>query len=170
MRSGSRALDCDLVGGIALDEEKKMNMMVVTDKGGLKPVYPRYINQTNRTTVGTLSFKSFRSDHHDAVGIITYNEGDILQVVTNFKSMDVLVDDVPYQPIDKIIKPFLTLEKREKVEAITIAKTTYIDQKIKAKKIKKEDPSFAKFDDKIQDEEISKKEKYANISIDDLFK
>ena len=170
VRSGSRALDCDLVGGIALDEEKKMNMMIVTDKGGLKPVYPRYINQTNRTTVGTLSFKSFRSDHHDAVGIITYNEGDILQVVTNFKSMDVLVDDVPYQPIDKIIKPFLTLEKREKVEAITIAKTTYIDQKIKAKKIKKEDPSFAKFDDKIQDEEISKKEKYANISIDDLFK
>ena len=84
--------------------------------------------------------------------------------------MDVLVDDVPYQPIDKIIKPFLTLEKREKVEAITITKTTYIDQKIKAKKIKKEDPSFAKFDDKIQDEEISKKEKYANISIDDLFK
>ena len=170
VRSGSRALDSELVGGVALDEDKKMNMMIVTDKGGLKPVYPRYINQTNRTTMGTLAFKSFRSDHHDAVGIITYEDGDIIQVVSNFKSFDVKIEDVPYQAIDKIIKPYLTLDKREKIEAITISKTEYVDKKMKSKKVLTNNQTFAVFDDKIQDEEALKKEKYANISIDDLFK
>lgn len=170
VRSGSRSLDCELVGGVALDEDHKQNMMIVTDKGGIKPVYPRYINQTSRNTVGTLSFKSFRSDHHDAIGIITTSEDDVIQIVTNFKSIDIKVKDIPYQPIDKIIKQGLSLTNREKVEAIVTSKTIYVDKNIKAKKIDKNKTTFAEFDDKIKDEETLKKEKYANISIDDLFK
>ena len=57
--------------------------MIATDKGGVKPIYPRYINSSSRNTVGTLSFKSFKSDHHDAVGIITYSDDDIIQVLSN---------------------------------------------------------------------------------------
>ncbi len=170
VRSGSRSIEAELVGGIALDDDLKQNIMIATDKGGVKPIYPRYVNQTNRTTVGTMAFKSFRSDHHDAIGIIAYNDDNIIQVVTNLKSFDIKVSDVPYQPIDKIIKQYLSLDKREKVEAIVVSNTKYIDKKTKSKKVEKPEQKFAKFDEKIDDEEAMKKEKYANISIDDLFK
>ena len=175
VRSGSRAITEPLVGGVGLSDDSKSNIMIVTDKGGLKPVYPRYINSSGRNTVGTLSFKSFKSDHHDAVGMITYNENDTIHVVSNFKSFTYEVKDVPYQPIDKIIVKFVNLSKMEKLVAITSSATTYVDDKTKAYKLPKSTVEIADFDEKKAIEPSNKKveekkEKYKNLSIDDLFK
>jgi topoisomerase-4 subunit A len=111
VRSGSRSITSSLVGGIGINEDSKRNIMIATDKGGLKPVYPRYINSSGRNTVGTLSFKSFKSDHHDAVGIISFAENDTIQVISNFKSLTIETKEVPYQPIDKIIAKYINLGK-----------------------------------------------------------
>lgn len=169
VRSGSRALDdYKLVGGVCFTEEDKINFMIATDKGGIKPVYTRYINQTSRNTMGTLSFKSFKSDHHNAVALVTYNDKNQVQVVTNLKSYLINCSDIPYQAIDKIIKEYLKLANREKIETIIIPKYVYIDKNTKAVKFDNAQ-SFAKFDEsQLIDEK--KKEKYAKISIDDLFK
>ncbi len=172
VRSGSRSLSSKLIGGIAINDDFKLNLMLATDKGGVKPVYPRYLNVTSKNTMGTLSFKSFKSDLHMAVGVIAYDDEDRIQIVTNFKTIEIKVSDIPYQPIDKIIKQYLSLELREKVEAIVTTRTIYVDHRLKSKKIetKKPEQTFASFDDKLDDEEKAKKEKYANISIEDLFK
>lgn len=169
VRSGSRALDdYKLAGGVCFTEEDKINFMIATDKGGIKPVYTRYINQTSRNTMGTLSFKSFKSDHHNAVALVTYNDKNQVQVVTNLKSYLINCSDIPYQAIDKIIKEYLKLANREKIETIIIPKYVYIDKNTKAVKVDNAQ-SFAKFDEsQLIDEK--KKEKYAKISIDDLFK
>ena len=177
VRSGSRAITSQLVGGVGLSEDSKRNIMIVTDKGGLKPVYPRYINSSGRNTVGTLSFKSFKSDHHDAVGMITYADNDVIHVVSNFKSFTYNVKDVPYQPIDKIIAKFVTTSKMEKLVAITNSYTVYVDEKTIAHKLPKNSVEIASFDEKkaidvtpSNKKEVEKKEKYKNLSIDDLFK
>ena len=177
VRSGSRAITSQLVGGVGLSEDSKRNIMIVTDKGGLKPVYPRYINSSGRNTVGTLSFKSFKSDHHDAVGMITYADNDVINVVSNFKSFTYNVKDVPYQPIDKIIAKFVTTSKMEKLVAITNSYTVYVDEKTIAHKLPKNSVEIASFDEKkaievtpTNKKEVEKKEKYKNLSIDDLFK
>lgn len=177
VRSGSRAITSQLVGGVGLSEDSKRNIMIVTDKGGLKPVYPRYINSSGRNTVGTLSFKSFKSDHHDAVGMITYADNDVINVVSNFKSFTYNVKDVPYQPIDKIIAKFVTTSKMEKLVAITNSYTVYVDEKTIAHKLPKNSVEIASFDEKkaidvtpSNKKEVEKKEKYKNLSIDDLFK
>ena len=177
VRSGSRAITSQLVGGVGLTDDSKRNIMIVTDKGGLKPVYPRYINSSGRNTVGTLSFKSFKSDHHDAVGMITYADNDVIHVVSNFKSFTYNVKDVPYQPIDKIIAKFVTTSKMEKLVAITNSYTIYVDEKTIAHKLPKNSVEIASFDEKkaievtpINKKANEKKEKYKNLSIDDLFK
>ena len=177
VRSGSRAITSQLVGGVGLTDDSKRNIMIVTDKGGLKPVYPRYINSSGRNTVGTLSFKSFKSDHHDAVGMITYADNDVIHVVSNFKSFTYNVKDVPYQPIDKIIAKFVTTSKMEKLVAITNSYTIYVDEKTIAHKLPKNSVEIASFDEKKAIEVTptnkkanEKKEKYKNLSIDDLFK
>jgi len=177
VRSGSRAITSQLVGGVGLTDDSKRNIMIVTDKGGLKPVYPRYINSSGRNTVGTLSFKSFKSDHHDAVGMITYADNDVINVVSNFKSFTYNVKDVPYQPIDKIIAKFVTTSKMEKLVAITNSYTIYVDEKTIAHKLPKNSVEIASFDEKkaidvtpTNKKANEKKEKYKNLSIDDLFK
>ena len=170
VRSGSRALTTPLVGGVALYENDKRNIMIATDKGGLKPIYPRYINTTSRNTVGTLSFKSFKSDLHKAVGIITYANEDIIQVISNFKARLIEAATIPYQPIDKIINKYVQLDKLEKLDNIYNANTIYVDEELKAYKVTPTDPSIATFDENKALDDEKKKEKYKNISIDDLFK
>ena len=107
--------------------------------------------------------------------MITYNENDTIHVVSNFKSFTYEVKDVPYQPIDKIIVKFVNLSKMEKLVAITSSTTTYVDDKIKAYKLPKSTVEIADFDEKKAIEPSNKKveekkEKYKNLSIDDLFK
>ena len=173
VRSGSRSISSPLVGAIGLTDDNKYNIMIATDKGGVKPIYPRYVNSSGRNTVGTLSFKSFKSDHHDAVGIIKYLESDTIQVISNFKSRNIEAKEVPYQPIDKIINKFISLDKLEKIITISNSNTVYVDNSIKAYKIKSNDPVIATFDETkaiSKDNEQEKKEKYKNLSIDDLFK
>ena len=156
-----------------LDYDNKRNLMIATDKGGVKPIYPRYINSTSRNTVGTLSFKSFKSDHHDAVGIITYSDEDIVQVLSNFKSRELEASSIPYQPIDKIINKYINLDKLEKLTSIYTSYTQYVDDKTKSYALPEKEVEIASFDEeklveKTKEEE--KKEKYKNLSIDDLFK
>ena len=178
VKAGSRAIDAPLVGAVGLPVDSKLNFMVATDKGGLKPVYPRYVNASSRNTQGTSIFKSFKSDHHDAVGIITYADGDDVSLVSNFKSRVIETNKVPYQPVDKIINKFIDLDKMEKLVAIYNNTTPYIDNKIKSFKLEDNKPEIASFDEsKVVEDEIAesdedkkKKEKYKNISIDDLFK
>lgn len=176
VKAGSRSLSCALVGGVALSDEEKRNLMIATDKGGLKPVYPRYINQTSRNTMGTLCFKSFKSDHHDAIGMITYDDSDTIQVVSNFKSINMEAKDIPYQPIDRIINKYINLDKMEKLQNIMVCHTSYIDKNTKSYKVAEKKEEFKPLDEKEAekvveaDEEAKKKEKYANISIEDLFK
>ena len=174
VRSGSRSITSELVGGIGLFDDNKRNIMIATDKGGVKPIYPRYVNSSGRNTVGTLSFKSFKSDHHNAVGIISYLESDTIQVVSNFKSRTLQANEVPYQPIDKIINKYLQLDKLEKIVAISNNNTVYVDESIKAHKLPKTATEIASFDENkaINDKNKidEKKEKYKNLSIDDLFK
>ena len=173
VRSGSRAIDGVLVGGVGITDDSKRNLMIATDKGGVKPIYPRYINSSSRNTVGTLSFKSFKSDHHDAVGIITYSDDDIIQVLSNFKSRELEASKIPYQPIDKIINKCIQLDKLEKLTSIYTSYTTFVDEKTKSYALPESKVEMASFDeskaiDKSKEEE--KKEKYKNLSIDDLFK
>ena len=173
VRSGSRAIDGVLVGGVGINDDSKRNLMIATDKGGVKPIYPRYINSSSRNTVGTLSFKSFKSDHHDAVGIITYSDDDIIQVLSNFKSRELEASKIPYQPIDKIINKCIQLDKLEKLTSIYTSYTTFVDEKTKSYALPESKVEMASFDeskaiDKSKEEE--KKEKYKNLSIDDLFK
>ena len=173
VRSGSRAIDGVLVGGVGITDDSKRNLMIATDKGGVKPIYPRYINSSSRNTVGTLSFKSFKSDHHDAVGIITYSDDDIIQVLSNFKSRELEASKIPYQPIDKIINKCIQLDKLEKLTSIYTSYTTLVDEKTKSYALPESKVEMASFDeskaiDKSKEEE--KKEKYKNLSIDDLFK
>ena len=172
VRSGSRSIESSLVGAVALYEDNKRNIMIATDKGGVKPIYPRYVNSSSRNTVGTLAFKSFKSDHHDAVGLITYAENDVIQVISNFKSFELEANKVPYQPIDKIINKFVNLAKMEKLTGIVNSYTVYVDEKMVAHKVSKTETSIASFDEnKVEDKkEQEKKEKYKNLSIDDLFK
>ena len=174
VRSGSRSITSELVGGIGLSDDNKRNIMIATDKGGVKPIYPRYVNSSGRNTVGTLSFKSFKSDHHNAVGIISYLESDTIQVVSNFKSRTLQANEVPYQPIDKIINKYLQLDKLEKIVTISNSNTIYVDESIKAHKLPKTATEIASFDENkaINDKNKidEKKEKYKNLSIDDLFK
>ena len=174
VRSGSRSITSELVGGIGLFDDNKRNIMIATDKGGVKPIYPRYVNSSGRNTVGTLSFKSFKSDHHNAVGIISYLDSDTIQVVSNFKSRTLQANEVPYQPIDKIINKYLQLDKLEKIVAISNNNTVYVDESIKAHKLPKTATEIASFDENkaINDKNKidEKKEKYKNLSIDDLFK
>ena len=174
VRSGSRSITSELVGGIGLFDDNKRNIMIATDKGGVKPIYPRYVNSSGRNTVGTLSFKSFKSDHHNAVGIISYLDNDTIQVVSNFKSRTLQANEVPYQPIDKIINKYLQLDKLEKIVAISNNNTVYVDESIKAHKLPKTATEIASFDENkaINDKNKidEKKEKYKNLSIDDLFK
>ena len=173
VRSGSRAIEGTLVGGVGISDDSKRNLMIATDKGGVKPIYPRYINSSSRNTVGTLSFKSFKSDHHDAVGIITYSEEDIVQVLSNFKSRELEASKIPYQPIDKIINKYIQLDKLEKLTSIYTSYTTFVDDKTKSYALPENKEEIASFDEskaieKTKEEE--KKEKYKNLSIDDLFK
>ena len=173
VRSGSRAITSPLVGGVGLSDESKRNIMIATDKGGVKPIYPRYINVTSRNTVGTLSFKSFKSDHHDAIGIITYAEGDIVQVLSNFKSRELEAASIPYQPIDKIINKYINLDKLEKLTSIYTSYTQYVDDKTKSYALPEKEVEIANFDENKlveKSKEEEKKEKYKNLSIDDLFK
>ena len=173
VRSGSRSISSPLVGGIGLFEDNKANIMIATDKGGLKPIYPRYINSSGRNTVGTLSFKSFKSDHHDAIGIVSYYDDDTIQLTSNFKSRTFEVKDVPYQPIDKIINKFVDLDKLEKIVSISNSHTIYVDKSIKSYKLPEKEEKIASFDENKaieKDVEQEKKEKYKNLSIDDLFK
>ena len=173
VRSGSRAIEGTLVGGVGISDDSKRNLMIATDKGGVKPIYPRYINSSSRNTVGTLSFKSFKSDHHDAVGIITYSDEDIVQVLSNFKSRELEASKIPYQPIDKIINKYIQLDKLEKLTSIYTSYTTFVDDKTKSYALPENKEEIASFDEskaieKTKEEE--KKEKYKNLSIDDLFK
>ena len=174
VRSGSRSISSELVGGIGIGDDNKRNIMIATDKGGVKPIYPRYINSSGRNTVGTLSFKSFKSDHHDAVGIISYLDTDTIQIVSNFKSRTLQANEVPYQPIDKIVNKYLQLDKLEKIVTIANSNTVYVDETTKAFKLPKSATEIASFDEKkaINDKNKvdEKKEKYKNLSIDDLFK
>ena len=173
VRSGSRSLTSKLVGGIAINDNDKLNVMLATDKGGMKPIYPRYLRKTSRSAMGTTAFKSFKSDSHNAIGLITYDDADIIQVVTNYKTIEIKASEIPYPKFDSVIKSYLKLDAREKVEAIVVSRTTYIDKSIKAKKVvvnTEKEQTFASFDDKLDEEEQAKKEKYANLSIDDLFK
>ena len=172
VRSGSRSIESALVGAIPLYEDNKRNIMIATDKGGVKPIYPRYINSSSRNTVGTLAFKSFKSDHHDAVGLISYSESDIIQVISNFKSIELEANKIPYQPIDKIINKYVNLAKMEKLTGIINSYTIYVDEKMVAYKVNKQETHIATFDEnKVEDKkEQEKKEKYKNLSIDDLFK
>ncbi len=173
VRSGSRAITTPLVGAVALYADSKAQMMIATDKGGVRPIYLRNINVTSRNTIGTLSFKSFKTDHHDGVGLITYNNDDVIQVVSNFKSISINAKDVPYQPMDRIINRYIDLQKLEKVLAITNSHTIYVDDTIKAVKPTKKEEKMASFDENKaidDDEKNAKKEKYRNLSIDDLFK
>ncbi len=171
VRSGSRAITSSLVGAIGIYEGDKRNIMIATDKGGIKPIYPRYINTSSRNTVGTLSFKSFKSDHHDAVGIISYQDEDTIQIVSNFKSISINAKDVPYQPIDKIIAKVVKLDKMEKIVALCNSYTFYVDENVKSYHLPKNQEQMASFDEnKAMDEDKEKKEKYKNLSIDDLFK
>ena len=173
VRSGSRSISSALVGAIGLTDDNKYNIMIATDKGGVKPIYPRYVNTSGRNTVGTLSFKSFKSDHHDAVGIIKYLDTDTIQIISNFKSRNIEAKDVPYQPIDKIINKYISLDKLEKIITISNSNTVYVDNSIKAYKVKEKETVMATFDEsKAIDKDVNqeKKEKYKNLSIDDLFK
>lgn len=173
VRSGSRAISSELVGGIGISDDNKRNIMIATDKGGVKPIYPRYINASGRNTVGTLSFKSFKSDHHDAVGIISYLDDDMIQVISNFKSRQLEASKVPYQPIDKIINKFINLDKLEKLTGIYNSYTAYVDEKTKSYKVSENTEKMADFDEGKALEKNTKedkKEKYKNLSIDDLFK
>ena len=172
VRSGSRSIESALVGAIPLYEDNNRNIMIATDKGGVKPIYPRYINSSSRNTVGTLAFKSFKSDHHDAVGLISYSESDIIQVISNFKSIELEANKIPYQPIDKIINKYVNLAKMEKLTGIINSYTIYVDEKMVAYKVNKQETHIATFvENKVEDKkEQEKKEKYKNLSIDDLFK
>ena len=173
VRSGSRSITAPLVGGVGISDDSKRNLMIATDKGGIKPIYPRYINVTSRNTVGTLSFKSFKSDHHDAIGIITYSEEDIVQVLSNFKSRELEASKIPYQPIDKIINKYIELDKLEKLTSIYTSYTQYVDDKTKSYALPEKEVEIANFDEEklVEKEKIDeKKEKYKNLSIDDLFK
>ena len=175
VRAGSRAINGKLVGGIGISDDSHRNIMIATDRGGLKPIYPRYINSSSRNTKGTTAFKSFKSDHHDAVGIISYQDEETIQVVSNFRSRTLLAKDVPYQPIDKIINRFVELDKLEKLVSITNSYTTIVDEKTKSFAVAPKNEQLASFDENIaidddDNEEEKKKEKYQNISIDDLFK
>jgi len=177
VRSGSRAIDSELVGAVGLFNDSKRNIMVATDHGGLKPIYPRYVPTTSRNTVGSLAFKSFKSDKHDAVGIITYLDEDDIQVTSNFKTISYVANEVPYQPIDKIINKFIALEKKEIVLGLYDPYTVIVDEKMKGYKVVKKEETLASFDEtkaieEKKDEKIDeeKKEKYRNLSIDDLFK
>ena len=80
--------------------------------------------------------------------------------------------EVPYQPIDKIITQHLKVEKLEKIVALCNSKTFYVDDTIKSYKPQKPEEKMASFDEKkaIKDPEEEKKEKYKNLSIEDLFK
>ncbi|MCI5745536.1 MAG: DNA topoisomerase IV subunit A [Erysipelotrichaceae bacterium] len=172
VRAGSRSISEALVGGVGLYDDSKRNIMIATNKGGIKPIYPRYINSSSRNTVGMYAFKSFKSDHHDGVGITTYLDGDVIQIVTNFKTISIDVKDIAYQPIDRIINSSIKLEKLEKILTIINSYTLYVDDTIKAYKKINNEEKIASFDDSeaIKDEEKEKKEKYKNLSIDDLFK
>ena len=175
VRSGSRSIDSALVGAVGLYENNKKNLMIATDKGGIKPIYPRYLNAASRNTVGTLSFKSFKSDHHNAVGLITYGENEQFQIVTNFKTLTLNVKDIPYQPIDKVIAKVASLDKMEKIVAISNVINFIVDEKTTAYKLPKNNDNIASFDEKKaidenKEKDEKKKEKYKNISIDDLFK
>ena len=93
-------------------------------------------------------------------------------MISNFKSFELEANKVPYQPIDKIINKFVNLAKMEKLTGIVNSYTVYVDEKMVAHKVSKTETSIASFDEnKVEDKkEQEKKEKYKNLSIDDLFK
>ena len=64
----------------------------------------------------------------------------------------------------------MQLDKLEKLDNIYNANTIYVDEEFKAYKATPTDPAIATFDENKALDDEKKKEKYKNISIDDLFK
>ena len=80
---------------------------------------------------------------------------------------------IPYQPIDKIINKYINLDKLEKLTSIYTSYTQYVDEKTKSYSIPEKSVEIASFDEEKlveKSKEEEKKEKYKNLSIDDLFK
>ena len=75
--------------------------------------------------------------------------------------------------VDKIINKYIELDKLEKLTSIYTSYTQYVDDKTKSYALPEKEVEIANFDEEklVEKEKIDeKKEKYKNLSIDDLFK